>query len=105
MQAPQAKRAWYAKLATALSLKALRQVVENRFEDVVQLVRTLPCHRLETPVRYSFLYPIAHTSRAALYFEGVLHPKKLSPISIQILTNWGQYRVLRRSTKLDGPSR
>ncbi len=42
--APQAKRALYAKLATALFLKALRKVVDSTVGDVVQLVRTLPCH-------------------------------------------------------------
>jgi hypothetical protein len=41
---PQAKRALYAKLATALFLKVLRQVVDSTAGDVVQLVRTLPCH-------------------------------------------------------------
>ncbi len=48
LQAPQAKRATYAKLATALSLKVLRHVVENTVGDVVQLVRTLPCRWLES---------------------------------------------------------
>src|SRR5213596_939682 len=42
--APQANNALYAKLATALFLKALRQVVDSTAGDVVQLVRTLPCH-------------------------------------------------------------
>jgi hypothetical protein len=37
-----ADRALYAKLATALFLKALRQVVDSTVGDVVQLVRTLP---------------------------------------------------------------
>ncbi len=46
--APQAKRAPYAKLATALFLKALRQVVDSTAGDVVQLVRTLPCRWLES---------------------------------------------------------
>ena len=44
--APQAKRALYAKLATALFFRAraLPQVVDSTVGDVVQLVRTLPCH-------------------------------------------------------------
>src|SRR5258707_14324659 len=46
--APQAKRALYAKLATALFLRALRQVVDSTAGDVVQLVRTLPRHSLES---------------------------------------------------------
>src|ERR1700687_2292799 len=46
--APQVKRALYAKLATALFLKALRQVVDSTAGDVVQLVRTLPRHWLES---------------------------------------------------------
>ena len=37
-----------AKLAKALSHKVLRQVVENTVGDVVQLVRTLPRHWLES---------------------------------------------------------
>ena len=41
-QATLAKRTRHAKLANALSLKALRQVVENTVGEVVQLVRTLP---------------------------------------------------------------
>src|SRR5213596_4050287 len=46
--APQAKRALYAKPATTLFLKALRQVVDSTAGDVVQLVRTLPCRWLES---------------------------------------------------------
>src|SRR6266403_2948103 len=42
--APQANSAPYAKLATALFLRALQQVVDSTAGDVVQLVRTLPCH-------------------------------------------------------------
>src|SRR6267143_1917929 len=37
-----------AKLATALFLKALGQVVDSTVGDVVQLVRTLPCSWLES---------------------------------------------------------
>ena len=40
----QAKRVLYAKLATALFPKALRQVVDSTVGDVVQLVRILHCH-------------------------------------------------------------
>ena len=40
-------RVLYAKLATALFLKALRQV-DSTVGDVVQLVRTLPCRWLES---------------------------------------------------------
>src|SRR5437762_13261036 len=40
--APQAKRALYANLATALFLRALWQVVDSTAGDVVQLVRN--CH-------------------------------------------------------------
>jgi hypothetical protein len=47
-QATLAKRALYAKLAKPLSFKVLRQVVENTVGDVVQLVRTLPRHSLES---------------------------------------------------------
>ena len=43
-----ADRALYAKLATALFLKALRQVVDSTVGDVVQLVRTLPRQSLES---------------------------------------------------------
>src|SRR5205809_4129594 len=46
--APQAKRALYARLATALFLKALRPVVDSMVGDVVQLVRTLPGRWLES---------------------------------------------------------
>jgi len=48
LQAPQAVSAQYAKLATALFLKVLRQVVDSTVGDVVQLVRTLPRHLLES---------------------------------------------------------
>ncbi len=48
LQAPQAKRATYTKLATTLSLKVLRRVVENTVGDVVQLVGTLPRRWLES---------------------------------------------------------
>ena len=44
LQAIPAKRAPYAKLAEALSSKAFRQIVDLASGDVVQLVRTLPCH-------------------------------------------------------------
>ena len=47
-QATLVKRARYAKLAKPLSFKVLRQVVENTVGDVVQLVRTLPRHWLES---------------------------------------------------------
>ena len=47
-QATLAKRALHAKLANTLPHKVLRQVVENTVEDVVQLVRTLPRHWLES---------------------------------------------------------
>jgi hypothetical protein len=43
-----ADRALYAKLATASFLRALRQVVDSTVGDVVQLVRTLPRHWLES---------------------------------------------------------
>src|SRR5437660_3369318 len=43
-----ADRALYAKLATALFLRALRQVVDSTVGDVVQLVRTLPRRWLES---------------------------------------------------------
>src|ERR1039458_6488790 len=39
-----AKSALYAKLAKALSNKVFRQIVDLASGDVVQLVRTLPCH-------------------------------------------------------------
>ncbi len=45
MQAPRAKRAPHAKLVTASFHRALRQVVDSTVGDVVQLVRTLPCHQ------------------------------------------------------------
>ena len=48
LQAPQAVSALYAKLATALFLKVLRQVIDSTVGDVVQLVRTLPRHLLES---------------------------------------------------------
>ena len=44
LHAPAANRALYAKLATALFHKGLRQVADSTVGDVVQLVRTLPCH-------------------------------------------------------------
>ena len=44
LQAIPAKRALYAKLAKALSGKGSWQVVDLASGDVVQLVRTLPCH-------------------------------------------------------------
>ena len=44
LQAPRAKRAPHAKLATASFHGALWQVVDSTVGDVVQLVRTLPCH-------------------------------------------------------------
>jgi hypothetical protein len=48
LQAPQAISALYAKPATALFLRALRQVVDSTVGNVVQLVRTLPCRWLES---------------------------------------------------------
>src|ERR1035437_10035393 len=44
LQAISAKCALYAKLAKTLSSKGSRQVVDLASGDVVQLVRTLPCH-------------------------------------------------------------
>ena len=46
--ARQARCALYAKLAKALFLKALPQVVDSTAGDAVQLVRTLPCRWLES---------------------------------------------------------
>src|ERR1035437_4219018 len=44
LRAISAKCALYAKLAKTLSSKGSRQIVDLASGDVVQLVRTLPCH-------------------------------------------------------------
>src|SRR5205809_2886122 len=61
-QATLVKRARYAKLAKPLSFKVLRQVVENTVGDVVQLVRTLPRHWLES-----------HTVTAVLLLHAIIN--------------------------------
>src|ERR1700682_614046 len=67
--APQVKRALYAKLATALFLKALRQVVDSTVGDVVQLVRTLPRHWLESHTVTAEPSPCSKTHGKSAYIK------------------------------------
>jgi len=62
--APQAKRALYAKLARALFLRALAQVVDSTARDVVQLVRPLESR---TVTADSFIYSTERIGNPHIY--------------------------------------
>ena len=58
-----ANSALYAKPANALSSKVFSEVVDLASGDVVQLVRTLPCHFISADLPYFQLFTVITSNR------------------------------------------
>src|ERR1035441_1575870 len=99
LQAIAAKRALDATLANALSSKAFRQVVDFTVGDVVQLVRTLPCHSRKDPHLDHSYARTSHSShgqtadRARIHVNIELNAKyplnsRMAYVSVSRCTPW-----------------
>jgi hypothetical protein len=99
LQAPQAVSALYANLATALFLRVLRQVVDSTVGDVVQLVRTLPCHgrgREFESRRPRHFFSTSYEKRmvSAASFQPELQPRSILSRFLSTFSELDRFQIL-----------